>query len=422
MRNKRYARRFPAALLALAVLCVGLAAWGVSGEIRVAKLKDRLEAAPSEIAAEDAAFSAQSDMSAEQLEAVAAEFEGGVVTVGEAIEDYDMIAAYYEMMGMNEDEYAESAKITVLDGLIEKKILEAKAKEFGVYDLTDAQRAEIAQRVQAEYEDNIEYYMAFRSGEGKSEEQAREETIAYLNENGSSYEKMLADAEQDAWRDQLYDYITKDMNVSEEQMREFYDSQVTSAELSYSADFAAYEMDSQGGRPVVWNPEGVRSVQAILVSFDADQAVEYLMLQAAIEGGDASKLDALNALYDLLEPRAQEALQRAQAGEDFAALMAEYGDAGITRVSDQSILCGDAFRDAAMALSSIGEISAPVQTDGGICIIRYAGDVQAGQVPYEQVRDALLANYQEELKSSLYNASVVQWIADANVQYHLDRF
>lgn len=422
MRNKRYVRRFPAALLAMAVLCVGLAAWGVSGEIRVAKLKDSLEAAPSDISVIDDTFSMQSSMSADQLEAVAAEFEGGVVTVGEAIEDYDMIAAYYEMMGMSEDEYAENAKITVLDGLIEEKILEAKAKEFGVYDLTDDQRAEIARRVQAEYEDNIEYYMAFRSEEGKPEDQARAETIAYLNENGSSYEEMLADAEQDAWRDQLYDYITKDMNVSEEQMREFYDSQVTSAELSYSADFAAYEMDSQGGRPVVWNPEGVRSVQAILVGFDADQAVEYLTLQAAIESGDASKLDALNALYDLLEPRAQEALQRAQAGENFAALMAEYGDAGITRVSNQSTLCGDAFRDAAMALSSIGDISEPVQTDGGICIIRYADDVQAGQVPYEQVRDALLVNYQEELKSSLYNANVVQWIADANVQYHLDRF
>ena len=63
-----------------------------------------------------------------------------------------------------------------------------------------------------------------------------------------------------------------------------------------------------------------------------------------------------------------------------------------------------------------------MQTDGGICIIRYVEDVPAGQVAYEEVKDALLVNYEAELKSSLYNATVLGWIEEANVQYHLDRF
>lgn len=417
MKNKRII----AALLLPVCLVAALGVWAVCSQVRIAKLNAHIRELENQIAmmqpAEPAPAYADADMNA-----IAAEFNGGVVTVGEAIEEYNMIAAYYEMMGMSEEEYAESAKITVLDGLIEEKVLEAKAREAGVYELSEQQKNEIAQRVQAEYEDNIQYYMAFRSEEGKSEEEAREETIAYLNENGYSYEKMLADAQQNAWRDRLYEYVTKDMAVTEDQLREFYNSQVTSEELGYSADFFLYEMESQGSRAVLWHPEGVRSVQAIMVGFDADQGVEYLTLQAAIEGGDSSKLSELEALYDGLEPRAQEALNRALAGEDFEVLMAEYGDAGITNVSAQSTMCGDAFRDAAMALAKPGDISGLVQTDGGICIIRYAGDVTPGQVPFEQVRDELLTNYEAELKSSQYNATVVQWVMEANAQYHLDSF
>ena len=420
MRNKRYARRFPAAALALAVLCVGLSAWGVSGEIRVARLNRRID--ELENASLSTGAAPEASLSDAQLSAAAAEFDGGTVTVAEAIDEYNMIAAYYEMMGMDEAEYAENAKYTVLDGLIEEKILENKAKEMGVYELNEQQKAEIAQRVQAEYEDNIEYYKAFRYEEGKSDAQVREETIAYLNENGYSYEKMLENAQKDAWRDQLYDAVTRDMTVSEDQLREFYESQVASAQLAYSADFSEYEMDFQGGRAIVWHPEGVRRVEAIQIGFDEEQGVEYLTLQATLEGGDSSGLDALEALYGALEPRAQEALNRAAAGEDFHALMDEYGAADISCVAAQSTFSGDAFRDAAMALAQPGDISGLVQTDGGICIIRYVEDVPAGQVAYEEVKDALLVNYEAELKSSLYNATVLGWIEEANVQYHLDRF
>lgn len=416
MRNKRYARRFPAAVLALAVLCVGLCAWGVSGEIRIHRLKGHIAAL------ETVSEPASSSLSAEQLSAVAAEFDGGTVTLGEAIEEYNMISAYYEMMGMKEADYAEDAKTTVLDGLIEEKILENKAKELGVYDLDAQQLVQIEERVQAEYEDNVQYYMPFRAEEGKSDAQVREETIAYLDENGYSYAQLLAEAQKDAWREQLFAAVTKDMQVTDEQLHEFYQSQVESAELSYSADFSAYEMDFQGDRAIVWHPDGVRRVEAIQISFSAEQAVEYLSIQAALENGDSAQLEQLEKLYDALEPAAQEALTRARAGEDFESLMAEYGASEIKCASDESSLCGDAFRDAAMALAQPGDISEPVQTDGGVCIIRYVEDVPAGQVDFDEVKNELLENYEAELKSSLYNSTVLGWIQNANVRYHLEVF
>ena len=415
MKNKRLI----ALALVLALAAAGMCAWGVAGQVRITKLNARIAELETMLAKAGEAAPADAQTAPG---AIVAEFSGGVVTADEAAEEYALISAYYEMMGMAEAEYAESAKQTVLDGLVEEKILAQKARELGVYDLTAAQRGEIEARVQAEYEDNIAYYSAFRFDDSKTDEQVRQETIAYLAENGYSYDSMLQDALQSAWRENLFDHVTRDMVVTEEHLREFYDSQAESAELSYSASFYAYELDSEGGRTVLWHPEGVRRVQAIQIGFDQDQAVEYLSLQAALDSGSSADASSLNSLYAALEPRAREALSRARAGEDFAALMAEYGASAYTSVSQQSTLCGDAFRDAAMALQNPGDISEPVQTDGGICIIRYVEEIPAGTVAYEDVKDELLSGYQDELKSSLYNATVVGWIQQANVQYYTDRF
>ena len=414
-------KRLTALCLALAVLSAGLGVWAVTGQVRVSKLSAQVRALE---AAQEEGSAMRAAVSVENPDAIAAEFDGGVVTAAEAAEEYATISAYYQMLGVPEADYAESAKQTVLDGLVEGKILEMKAKEAGVYALSDDQRAELENRVKQEYEDTLRYYMEFRFDDSKTEDEVRAETVEYLNANGYSYESMLEEAEKSAWQDRLFDYVTRDMEISDEQLREFYQSQVESAELTYTADFAEYEMDAEAGRTLVWNPEGVRKIDTILVSFSDDQSVEYLTLQAALEGGDSAKLSALDALYAALEPRAQQALDRLNAGEDFAALAGEYGTVSVngSYVSERSTLCGDDFRSAAMALESIGDVSGLVRTDGGLCILRYAGDVVPGAVAYEDVRDELRATYAEEIKTSQYNATIVRWIDEANPRYHTDVF
>ena len=422
MANRYRNRRMRLTCIVLTCTTLLGCVWGVVGTVRSTQLSRELAA--MQLLAEEGDAQSPSFANAYDPDAIAAEFDGGVVTVGEAAEEYQLIASYYEMLGMNISEYAESTKQEILNGLVEEKLLEIKAKEFGVYELSDARRAELEAQVRAEYEDNLNYYMAFRYEEGKSEDEVRSETEAYLQENGLSYAEMLASAEQEAWRDSLYEYVTADMTLSDEQLRAFYDEQLTSMELTYSASYDEYEADCDAGRTVVWNPEGVRLVQAILIDFDAEQAEQYANLQAELSAGDTANMDQIEALYQSLMPRAQEALSRAQQGEDFEALMSEYGGTGAEgiRISEKSSMYGDAVRDAAMALTSVGDLSGLVECDEGICILRYAGDIAPGAVPYEQVKDSLRANYEDEIKFSQYNATVSQWMEAANIQYHTDRF
>lgn len=408
-----------AIVLVLALIAAGMGVWAVLGQVHISKLNARiaeLEAVMNvPVEEETIAVIANPD-------AIAAEFNGGTVSAAEAAAEYALISGYYQMMGMNEAEYAENAKYSVIDGLVEAKVLEMKAREAGVYELTDERKAQIEAQVKAEYEDNIEYYMAFRFDDSKSDAEVREETIAYLNESGYSYEQMLFDAQQNAWRDALYDHVTKDMVIEEAQLREFYETQVTTDEMTYQASFMEYELDAEAGRTIVWHPAGVRNVEYFQIGFDDNQAIEYLSLQAAIEGGDTAKQAELDALYAQLDERAQAALSRIQGGEDFANVAAEFGGVYSSVVAEQSTFRGEDFRDAALALENVGDVSGVVRSDGGVCILRYVGDVPEGKVPFEDVAEELRANYEVEIKSSLYNATVLQWMDEANIQYHLDTF
>jgi len=361
----------------------------------------------------------------------AAEFNGGIVTVAEAAEEYAITASYYEMMGVSEAEYAEDAKMDVLRSLAEDKILAAKAKALGVYELSDDQRAEIEASVQEAFDENVEYYMEFRFDDSVSDEVLRQDTIAYLEANGYSYESMLHDAAANIWRENLRTHVLKDVAISDVDVRAYYDSAVESAKLSYSVDFSEYEIDRELGLAVVYNPAGIRTVQPIFVAFSQEQVSRYLALQAELEAGDSDKLAEIEALYQELMPRVEEIQAQLASGRDFVEVMDEYSEDGnfttmeASRVgyyvSADSVMFDENFVSAAMGLEKIGDVSAPVYQDGGISILRYASDVPEGQVPYEEVVDALYRDCEQDIKDSRYNEIVEGWLAEANIKYYSEK-
>lgn len=414
MRKEIRILRLACAVLA-GISCI-MCVWAVLSTIRISKLEAWIEKLENRPAAETQA--------AYDPDAPAAEFRGGVISAAEAAEEYALLVPYYEMLGMNEAEYEEDAKLDVLNMLVEEKILENKAREDGVYELDAAALQELESRVRVEYEELVDYYMAFRFDESKTEAQVREETIAFLNENGDSYEDRLRKAKADAWRDRLFEQVTADFSVDDASLRQLYDGQLESAEMIYSANYAEYESDCAAGKAVLWNPEGVRRVQALLVPFDEGQMERYIDLQALLAAGDAEKLHELDALYGELEAEGQRLLDRLKRGEAFENLLAEsgYGNAEGIHISERSTIFGGELRDAAMALEAVGDLSGLVRCDEGLCILRYAGEVTPGPVAFEEVAEELRVNYTEELKLSHFNSTVYRWISEAEVKYYPENF
>ena len=415
-------KRITAVVLILAVLTAVFGVWAVTATVKNAKLVSYIALLESG----SAQISATNIISGYDADGIAAEFKGGVVTIAEALAEYNEIASYYDMLGMDASEYAEGAKQDVLEGLVEEKILRMKAEELGLYDVNAEDQAALAAKAQADFDAEVEYYMAFRYDESKSEDQVRKETIDYLAENGITLEGMAAGYEQDLWRDKLYNHVTANAAVSDEELFDFYAEQVAADEAAYAADYAQYEMDMTFGRVTAWHPEGIRRVEVVNIPFSEEQQNLYYDLQAALANGDSSKLAEVDALYQQLLPAAQEMLVRAQQGEDFAKLDAEAGDSYYPEngayVSANSTIYSEDFRNAAMSLSGIGDISGLVYTDSGIAIIKYAGDVTPGAVPFDEIKDHLRETCVEEAKSSQYNTQVFMWIKEAEVKYYPERF
>ena len=114
------------------------------------------------------------------------------------------------------------------------------------------------------------------------------------------------------------------------------------------------------------------------------------------------------------------------AGQDFDSLIAEYGtDPGMTvePAKTNGYVLGassanyvEAFQEAALMLTTVGEVSQPVESEFGIHFIRYESDIPEGPVAYELVRDVLKPEVLIEMQNEAYYSAVDAWVAEAEVK------
>ena len=173
------------------------------------------------------------------------------------------------------------------------------------------------------------------------------------------------------WRDRLFAAVTADVQITDEDLRAYYDQAVANAEMAYTADPQSYESDRLGGAAVFWDPQGYRRVKRILIPFSDENAARMRELTAQLElGGDeatiAAALSEMETIYRSLDATVAEVQGRIEAGEDFDALIDAYGadpylaEGGVGRedgyyVGVGSQLLDPDFVSAAMALAAPGD-------------------------------------------------------------------
>lgn len=372
---------------------------------------------------------------------VVAEYDGGQLMSDEVAREYGEQMTNFVFAGYNEEEVASVLLDEVLKYMVSDRVLEAHAKEMGLYELTEADRAQIDAQAQANFDEQLQFYRDYVNTEGMTEEEATGAVKAYMQaEAGVTLDIIRSELEEGWWAQKIYDEITKDVTVDDAALEKAYKDLIVQQKESYETYPDDFEFAQMNGETIVYNLPGYRAVRMLLLGFEDDQAYEAV----SVLNEEIAELDAetdaqliaeykaeIDGFYAAPEARAQEVLAQLQGGASFDELLASIGDDDGMKdedlyktgyyISEKSMLWSPEIISAAMALKTPGDISGAVRTADGVCILEYVGEVQAGEVPLEEVKEELQHETLENAKYSAYEQQLNKWLEEANVKYYPER-
>ena len=414
-----------------------------------------------------------------ELSTVLVEYDGGAVTEFDVMAafygNYSYIAQLYSSFGMSMDsEMVNDILEDVVDTELQSRAI---AKEFESRGLELSKTMdEIYAEADEAYQSNYDY--VYENVEGDTDEVRAANTELSLYQQGYTKEYLreyfLSTYRMEAVEAAVREEITE---VTDEELQAAYEEQVAADESTYTETPTKLDGTMTSADALVcWMPEGYRTVKHVLVIpedevlqavTDARSAVETAEkeletlrtelddvnddepeegeevrmadeIQADIDAKEAELAElkaaaksAETACLDSVKERTDEIYAKLEAGEDFDAVMAEYGeDPGMQSepsmtsgyyVSADSTQWDANFTAGAMLLKQVGDYSAePVISTSGVHIIYYNSDVTPGAVPLEKVRDALYEQTLENMKSEHYQTELAGWVDALNPVYHLD--
>ena len=232
---------------------------------------------------------------------VIVEYDGGVVFLDDILEQYagvdSQFSSYYGV-SLADYGYDTVYKQLIAETLLQDAVLEAKATELGLDQLDDETLAGLTEEAAANFESYITSVWDYFASDDLTDEEIREDCVAYLESMGYTEDALLESLIDNYVSEQLYNYITADVTVTEEDIQAAFDELVAEQEASF-ADDSTYNTSRNNGDTIVWNPEGYRMVRHVLIKFTDDQATRYSELQ--------DTLDTLNEELEALQTAAEEA-------------------------------------------------------------------------------------------------------------------
>ncbi|MGI6526735.1 MAG: peptidylprolyl isomerase [Caldicoprobacterales bacterium] len=340
---------------------------------------------------------------------------------GEQIKKGEILDQYHRGYGEPE-EYDEEIMLNILNSLIENKLVKQKAASAGYIVDEDVRK-----RAQEDYDQTIRTYgetLRQQAGEDADpdtdyEQKAREELKKIITESGQTEEGYLnLLAENIAILDFLDELLT-DLKVEDNEIEEYYQE-----ELEFQRDYpsmAAYYSSVK----IVTEPAS-RLVKHILIKLaDEDtQGIDALRKEGKEEDADALREEKLKTI----ESNAKKVLDRANAEEDFEALidlfgedpgmeLEEYKD-GYSMLRDESMM--PEFLEASFQLQE-GEISDLVPTDYGYHIIKVYKATEDIIAPLEDVKEEIRSVLLNQKKSRKTGELIDQWLEEADIKRYEKR-
>jgi len=347
----------------------------------------------------------------------------------------EMIAAMFRQIAM---EYAVNyaAEEAMLKDIIAQNNLQLTEEELA--DAAQLAREDFSLQVDAIVDQYAAYGMAdVSTDEGRAA--AMVEILAQLESMGVTEASYIAEMQVYAGYDKAYEWLFRDVTVSEDEVRALFDTRVEEDRIAYENDFEAYEaMQQQNQMALMYGmteyyvdlyymPTGYRLVTHILLETDETAQAAY---NALLENPDATADEiaaAEKAVIASVQPTIDEINARLAEGESFNSLIPDYtmdpgmaDEASIAQgyeVHPQSTMWVTPFRDAAFTVENVGDVTAPVVTDFGVHILYYAADLPGGPIDFEEMRPLLEEELLNNKLSDCAYDALMKWMETAEIVY-----
>ena len=339
---------------------------------------------------------------------------------------------------------------TAIDYLLQDRILQDKIAEMGLNEFTAEEEEALRADAESQWQQAIDTYVGYFLTEDTDEarEQAKKDAEAYYGAYGYNQEALFESLKNSAAYDKLEEKILegKEYKPTEDEIRAVFEEYAAMDQQQYEGNVYMYEMyQAYYGAESWYKPEGYRGIIHILLSVDEELLSAYQEAQAAFEdsvtdeapdGDEALKTARDEAAAAVLASRQTEIddiYARLNQGEDFAALVAEYGeDPGMTdaaqlaagyEVHQDSVIWDPVFTSGAFSekMQQPGDTSDPVIGSYGIHILHYLRDIPGGIVELTDEISAEIEQYLEnQSMNSIYAEALEGWRSEHEIVYDYD--
>ena len=339
--------------------------------------------------------------------------------------------------------YASILKQMAMLTSVEFKLLDEKLISEN-QQLTDEEKADAAQDAREYWQSIIDGELAYYGVTAETSEEERAaillQVLAMYEGAGYTEESYIEQAVRYASYDKMYEWIVRDVTVSEEEIRAHYEELVQADMVAYQNDVAGYEtMLDNNEMYLMWGmtdyyvdlyyvPEGFRQVTHILLMGDEALQTAYAELLSDPAADPAALEAARAAVLADVKPTLDEISALLENGASFAELIPMYtedpGMADAAAIEAGYLVHPDStkwvteFRDAAFTVDEVGAVTEPVVTAYGVHVLQYVADVPGGPVPYTDDMRALLG---EEIlvgrQEACYSETIQSWVDAAEIVY-----
>lgn len=320
----------------------------------------------------------------------------------------------------------------VLDAMVSLAVQEQKLAQMGMpFSQADEEQAtaEIEEMIESQYQQLLAFYQQDETVEDP-EAKALEMSESYFIQQGFDKDIQIKARTETIRKVRLREEMTKDITVTDEEVQTYYDNLIAQKKEAYTKNLAQYATDASSGE-VYYTPAGYFYVKHILLALDEETQQQLQTLRYT--DGDNEAADKLREeKLAAIQSEAEAVLAKVQAGEDFDALIDEYGDdpgmkdeetkkTGYLAYSGATTMFVDEFQKAVDTLSKDGDTSGLVASDYGYHIIRRVSTLEENTVPLAEVEETIREEALTDKKTTQYNEMLTQWIEEANVKLYPNR-